>query len=134
MKAEELLLAIKVYGLSIRQVPHVVINRYTSSGPLPKGDQLVRVRWAPGEDYDRLKRLLDKPPNRADNAFTFEFDDDKRTVHRYMGMHTKVPEYAGWWMCQQVSNTDTRTQWSYKHDNLAPTLEESVRLFLSKLK
>lgn len=45
----------------------------------------------------------------------------------------KIPDHAGWYMVKQVNNTDSMVRWSYKTDNLAPTLQESIELFLSKL-
>ena len=41
----------------------------------------------------------------------------------------RIPEHAGWWMCQKVGHTSSGVSWDKKRDNLAPTLEESVALY-----
>lgn len=42
---------------------------------------------------------------------------------------TRTPKNAGWYMCTQVNNTDSLVRFS-KKDHLAPTLAESLGLFL----
>lgn len=46
---------------------------------------------------------------------------------------THVPDHAGWWMCKRDNSTSSRIEWSIKTDNAAPTLEESVSLFLKSI-
>ena len=41
-----------------------------------------------------------------------------------------IPKHAGYWMCQQVKDTSSAVRWNIKTNHLAPTLEESVALFL----
>lgn len=53
---------------------------------------------------------------------------------REMARETRVPEHAGWWLCQKIRHTRATVQWSIKDDNLAPTLDESVAKFLEGLK
>jgi hypothetical protein len=55
----------------------------------------------------------------------FEGPNGREMVKRF-----KIPKYAGWWMCQQVSHTDTMVSWKYEYHHLKPTLEESVLDFL----
>lgn len=45
----------------------------------------------------------------------------------------KIPEHAGWYMCQSVKDTGSMVRWSMKEHHLAPTLGESVELFLKSL-
>lgn len=44
---------------------------------------------------------------------------------------TRIPANPGYWMCKQVRNTSSMVSWDIKTDNLAPTLSESVALFLN---
>jgi hypothetical protein len=46
--------------------------------------------------------------------------------------HKKIPQHPGYWMCKRVNNTRSRVEWNDKTDNLAPTLEESINLYLRK--
>lgn len=48
---------------------------------------------------------------------------------RDMVRRVRIPEHAGWWLCQKSRSNDALIMWSAKRDNLAPTLEESVALY-----
>lgn len=43
----------------------------------------------------------------------------------------KIPKHAGYWMCKQITSTSAQVVWNTKTDNIAPTLKESVDLFLA---
>jgi hypothetical protein len=48
-----------------------------------------------------------------------------------MCRHTTIPKHAGWYMVQQINNTGNIVFWKDSIDTLAPTLEESINLFLT---
>lgn len=47
---------------------------------------------------------------------------------------TITKKHGGWWMCKPFEDTSKTINWFKETDNLAPTLEESVELFLKNLK
>ena len=96
---------IKKYGLSVRRIPESVYDVYEISH-YKDGDEIVERKTARSGGGFYMRKMC------------------KRTI---------IPDNAGHWMCKQVENTDSRTLWSIKTDNLAPTLEESVQKFLSTL-
>ena len=51
---------------------------------------------------------------------------------RDMVRRVRIPEHAGWWMCQKSRDTSSGVFWNKKLHNLAPTLEESVALYKEK--
>jgi hypothetical protein len=44
----------------------------------------------------------------------------------------KVPKNSGKYMVKEVNNNDSTVMWNSNIDNLADTLEESIKLFLAK--
>lgn len=54
-----------------------------------------------------------------------------RSGQKYV-REVRTPGNAGFWMCQQVTNTSSMVQWSVKRHHLAATLEESVALFIEE--
>lgn len=54
--------------------------------------------------------------------------------NRDMVQTKKYPTNGGYWMCQKVDDTGTIVRWDIKMDFLAPTLEESVQLYLNSIK
>ena len=52
---------------------------------------------------------------------------------RTMCRRTQVPLRAGYWMCQTVESTTQTVLWNYKDHHIAPTLLESVQLYLASL-
>ncbi|NDB65561.1 MAG: hypothetical protein EB168_07835 [Euryarchaeota archaeon] len=40
--------------------------------------------------------------------------------------------YSKHWMCKQIGHNQRLVKWDATKDNLAPTLEESIQLFLDK--
>lgn len=118
--------AIKVHGLSVRQIPLQVVHLYSMS-------------HRPGTDTVRHK-LPDMTPARFafhvkqhSTSPDFVLDHAAQEVWRVYTREVTIPANAGCWMCQQVTWTSSRVEWSTKRDNLTPTLEESVGLFLSRL-
>lgn len=104
MNAEQPRDALVTHGLMIRQIPEKVVSTLD-----------VRHR----DSYPDAKVV--ERPNRFGGTY--------RCL-----VHERVPENAGWWMCQRSpSHTGAGTQWSAKDHNVAPTLEESVQLFLDSL-
>lgn len=66
----------------------------------------------------------------------FEIIDVPPTKYNVEGKACRritIPNHAGYWMCKQVNDTDSRVQWNIKRDNLAPTLEESIGKFIASL-
>jgi hypothetical protein len=91
---------IEEYGLSIRKIPDVVTSLYTLSA-------------------------LQRSNSLREDDVVFAGPSGREMVKRY-----RVPKYAGYWMCQQVFDTDSTVVWSYARHHLKPTLEESVLDFL----
>lgn len=101
MNNDDLINTIVEYGLSIRQIPYSVSSCYEIRH-FKEGDKII----------ERTVRTQD--------GF----------VKRQYCVRTNIPKNAGYWMCRQVKSTNSQVQWDSRIDNLAPTLEESVQLFL----
>lgn len=121
----ETLSAIIKHGLSIRQIPLEVVSLLTFSSGLntPENPEIVEYEVT---DKGIKKYLLEKKQNDPNWRF-----DGEKIFRRFIRI-VKIPKNAGFWMCKKVSNTSSRVEWSSKTDNLAPTLEESVKKFLAK--
>lgn len=52
----------------------------------------------------------------------------RRFCRRY-----RTPTHAGWFLCKPVNDTMAAVSWKFETDNLAPTLEQSIQMFLDKL-
>ncbi len=120
---------IVAHGLSIRQIPHSTTHLYEMHHHV-EGRETVRQkldlsRFGP-KHYDCLKARAQDPRN-------WVFDDEKREVWRVYTKEVRIPKYPGYWMVRQVQDTSSRVEWSYKHHHLAPTLAESVALFVASL-
>lgn len=126
---EEVFDAIIKYGLSIRQVPNEVHSLFTMERYNPLEHTIVEQEVTLPNVYKYWKN------QDADHcAKHVRFDDDKKIIYRKYACETKAPQYAGYWMCKQVKDTSSRVQWLMRTDNLAPTLNKSVELFLKQLK
>ena len=116
------------YGLSIRQIPPTITSLYHYSKKSHKreGGEIVVSEFNKDNrfDYEYLKEA-------NKNSESFIYDDKTKRVYRKCIRTTRTPKYAGYWMCKQVKSSGEIVRWSTKADNLAPTLEESVRMFLS---
>ncbi len=127
---------IKAHGLAIRQIPHITTHRWAGKGGTRMHPSYMpfftRVKIGP-KGYFGMKEYLLKHSSNDENEYGYRFDDDTQQVWRIDGREVKAPEHAGWWMCKPVDNTTCMVDWDAKKDNLAPTLEESVALYVSKL-
>lgn len=112
------------YGLSVRQIPEVVFSTWDFK--LHKeGNEIIEVVLDTVKyPYEFLKKLHGGKDN-------FIFDEENQTVKRLYTRESKIPKNAGWWMCKQVNNTSSNVAWNMSKDNLAPTLEKSIELFLN---
>lgn len=59
-----------------------------------------------------------------------EGDEVFMSKGRQFVRRVRIPEHAGWFMVKPVNDTGSIVRWNAKEDNLAPTLEESIALFL----
>jgi len=76
-------------------------------------------------------------PNEAISIFSdrhYKAGDEyiMRHGHRFV-RRVAIPEHAGMYMVKQVNHTMADVHWNKDKDNLAPTLQESVQLYLRKL-
>lgn len=62
-----------------------------------------------------------------------EGDEIVTRYGREMIRRVRVPEHAGWWMCQQVRHTSSTVTWKASQHHLAPTLDESVALCVASI-
>jgi len=110
----DILAEIIKHGLSVRQVPITIIS-ICEIQHKKEGDEIII----------RPVRERFKNPDTGVHSWV--------PVERPFCKRTTVPKHAGYWMCQIVNNTSSQVQWDFKRDNLAPTLPESVKLYLDKL-
>ena len=120
------LAAIIEHGLSVRQIPKLVVGLHTLAHLKP-GDTIVECELKEDYQYARVKHDSLKYPG---NEIHFRIDEETKRVFRRFAQHEETPPDAGYWMCQQVPTTSSQVTWSKKTCHLAPTLEESVQLFL----
>lgn len=131
----DILAIIKAHGLTIRQIPHITINRWHSTGKInPKHTPFLMDIKIDDRGYSKMKASLLQYESKADNQYGYRFDDNEQRIRKMIAREITIPEHAGWWMCQSIENTSSMIGWNIKEHNLAPTLEESVGLYLSKLK
>lgn len=121
------LTAIIQHGLSVRQIPLQTVHRYAMRHHKP-GHEIVRY-----ELPNITPELFAWHKKHHSDSPDFELNEERQTVTRVSTQEIKVPQYAGWWLCQKVSHTSSRVEWNYKTDHLAPTLQESVALCVAGL-
>ena len=126
MSDQELLNIIIEHGLSIRQIPKFVVNTHEMRHYNSEKHTIIEIELKEKWHYKYWK---DKYPNSID----VRFDDENKIVYRKYVQEIKVPQNAGCWMCKQVKNTSSRVEWSIKDDNLAPTLLESIMIYLKSI-
>lgn len=116
------------YGLSLRRLPTEIVETNEMQHARP-GDITVEseVKSMP---YERYEQWVKRPGTNPDN---WRFDPETRKVYRRFTRRFRTPKHPGWWMCKQVDSTSSNVSWSQKTDNLAPTLDESVQMFLAGL-
>jgi len=111
MNDREILDAIEEHFLSVRRIPLETVSVYEGHH---------RDRHPDGETILRdVKRKID-------GKYTSVKAEYVRVV--------TVPKFAGWYMCQSLAGT-TRSciDWNRKEHNLAPSLSESIGLYLESL-
>ncbi len=83
---------------------------------------------------DKNNLSVRRIPNRIVNLWTFtkRYEGDVFVFrnNREFREEVKIPERGGWYMVQEVNDTNSMVRWNYKRDNLAPTLSESIELYL----
>ena len=121
MSDQELLNIIIEHGLSIRQIPKFVVNTHEMRHYNSEKHTIIEIELKEKWHYKYWK---DKYPN--------SIDEDKIVYRKYV-QENKGPQNAGCWMCKQVKNTSSRVEWSIKDDNLAPTLLESITIYLKSI-
>lgn len=121
---------IKKHGLSIRQIPEVVHSLLIMSR-FEKGDEIVTVE-IPEKTQALVRREMERLKEPAETANYVE-DPVTGKIRRRFAKKARIPKNAGYWMCKVSNHTSSTEHWDKKVDNLAPTLEKSIELFLSKL-
>lgn len=81
-----------------------------------------------------IRRIPDKVVSVYEISHILPGDEIIGHNGRQFARRTKIPKNAGKYMCQSVKNTSSMVQWNTKTDNLAPSLEESIALFLQNNK
>ena len=111
--------AIITHGLSVRQIPLTASSTYISSG---SNDQFIETQSK-------------KPHVVSVNAYEHPIINKKTgetvRINTCVTIVTKNVN-GGFWMCKKVSSNSSSVTWHTTEDNLAETLEDSVKLFLSK--
>jgi hypothetical protein len=108
-------------NLSIRKIPNFTVNMWShyKDKPIKEGRELISKNIdfsnMNSKQIERLKEI---------------FPDSKR----YYEKEIIYPKHGGFYMCQVVDNTSSVVRWSFKSDNLAPTLKESIQKFLDSNK
>lgn len=111
----DILEMIDKHNLSIRKIPLQTVELYELQH-YKEGDEIVTLT-----KEEQEKRWRKESAER----FIKRFPEGRKFCRRI-----KIPDHAGWYMCKQVNSTDTTVRWNIKTDYLAPTLEESINLFL----
>lgn len=89
-------------GLSLRMIPLEVVGCYSISN----------LEWA----------------QKCGDFFKVEVDNSGK---RPMVKTWRKPKYAGYWLCKQVTDTNSMVKWDSSRDCLAPSLIEAVGLWLT---
>jgi hypothetical protein len=119
---------IKSHGLVLRQIP-LSVSRLSEMRHHKEGNEIIKTVL---KDMTPSRYAYHKKHHSA--SADFELDDTRQQVTRLYSRSVRIPGNAGHWMCKQVSGTSSMVRWDSKTDNLAPTLEESVALFVASLK
>lgn len=88
------------------------------------------------EAIDKHCLCVRKLPNQIVSVHEIRHRQSGDEVIMYCGREmcrsTRIPKHAGWYMVKPADDTGSITRWDLKTDNAAPTLEGSVKLYLSK--
>ena len=120
------------YRLSIRQIPEQITHvwTYRKGDEKKEGAEVIERVVKEGMSLEKFEEGKIKLHWNESNGFRWE---DGR-VYRKSTKEVTIPKHAGWWMCKvSPNNTDSMDRWSYKTDNLSPTLKESIELCVSKI-
>lgn len=117
-----LIQAITNHGLMVRQIPNEVvskwrINPYTRD-ELP-ADAEIEIHKPSLSDFNGNQHAYDQYYKNFPNG-------------RELWVERRIPTHAGYWLTKKATHTSTAVQWSLTDDCLAPTLNESVALWLQK--
>lgn len=125
---------IKEHGLMVRQIP--LENRETycaNSIKTGRRKDLTEFEFFWREinldgrfKYENLKEM-------HKGKDYFKFDDEDQKIFRHYATRVKANKNGGFWMCKKSTGTGSNIAWCKKSDCLAPTLEESVDLFLESI-
>jgi len=108
MNPEQIIATMNKHNIAVRRIPDAVYGVYEFRH-FREGDEVIQ-----------------RPVQR-------KIDGVWQKVMIDYARRTTIPEKAGWWMAQQTHDTRSKTAWSYKHDNLSPTLGEAVEKCVNKL-
>jgi len=122
------LTAIEVHGLAIRQIPREIVSCYSITKHKPENEivetECTALNFGPWvENHKDDVELMQH----------YRIDYENRKIYRLLTLETKTPENAGFWMVQPSRDTSSMMRWDKKQHFLAPTLAESVQLYLASL-
>lgn len=112
------------HGLMIRQIPERV-QHIESIENHKDGNEIIEREIMPYNTYARCKEKL--------TGNSYRFNDATQKVYLRRTQYYTVPEYAGYWLVMKSPNsTGSTVKWELKTCELAPTLKESVSLWVAK--
>ncbi|MGL5690433.1 MAG: hypothetical protein ACRDD8_06380 [Bacteroidales bacterium] len=122
------------HGLSVRQIPTEIIHSYAKSccNSFQNNPMFHFV-----EDFHHKMNI-----NLSESQFEVRKKESKwgddiyykdGSTYRIFSRYKSFPKNGGWWMVQKTNHTDSQVIWSKKDCFLAPTLEESVSLYMNSL-
>lgn len=132
MSAEEILRVIDCYNLSVRKLPkgsRVEVSNMTSREveAYAKGNFILEEGSAVLELT--VKEVYPNANDRVVARLIRELYPDNKVYQ----LKRETPyKYPGYYMVKKVLTTSGIVVWDTTKDNLAPTLEESIKIFLSK--
>ena len=125
----DILEMIDKHNLSIRRIPDSVTKMWTTS---PNGD--VRKSSNPNVTITAVRMSI--TDFHGDNPTLYQVKNWNKNYpdgYKVFSKEVTIPKHAGWYMCKSVNNSDSTVRWMMEKDNLAPTLRESIELFLSNI-
>lgn len=120
--------AIEMYGLATRQIPKQIASLYAMRHHKP-GNEIVE-RLCTSLNFGPFNKKYGNDPAYAG---CYRYDHENKKIYSLFSQEITIPEHAGWWMVQPSHGTSSRMEWNKKRDFLAPTLAESVTLFLASI-
>lgn len=143
METLDIIEIIQKHSLTVRCLPNEVVSYWTyREGDENKkyvdsnGNPIKSVKSVVIQDYD-LKHFENTKPTKYDtdtpqqryNTFKKNFPNGRKILKE-----VRQVENGGWWLVKQAKNTDSTIQFSFKHDFMAPTLQEAITLYLDSIK